>query len=171
MKPPADATPLYRLSWMGLRGLLNTFHRWEVYGAENVPMSGPFILAGNHASFYDPPVFGVGCPRALTYFARSTLFKGTVGKIIRAHNAVPVDRDSGDLAAFRTVFGILKGGGGLLVFPEGTRTNDGHLQSAKPGLGMIAARTGAPIVPARIHGSFRIFNRHMKVPDLDNRLI
>lgn len=164
-----DGTPLYTYSQAALRGIWDLFTGCEAYGMENVPANGPFLLACNHASFLDPPVFGAYSPRALHYFARKTLFIGPFGKLIRKYNAIPIDRDGqSDLHAFREVFKVLKSGGCLLVFPEGTRTSDGRLQTARPGLGMIAARAGVPIVPARIHGSFRIYSRHRKLPDLLN---
>ncbi len=162
-----DATPVYRFGWTLLHGIYHSLHRWEVYGRENIPNTGPFLLACNHVSFLDPPLFGAASPRALHYFARNTLFVGALGKLIRAYNAIPLDRDGGnDIAAFRQVFSILKNDGGLLVFPEGTRSPDGKLQEAKAGIGMIAARAGVPVIPARVFGTYEMLSRHMKRPDL-----
>ncbi len=170
MKNPGTNS-IYRGGWALSRFIFDYFTRWEIYGTENIPKEGPFLLAGNHASFFDPPAFGSACPRELHYFARSTLFVGRFGNLIRQCRAIPVDRDGGnDLQAFREVFKVLRSGGGLLVFPEGTRSDDGALREARPGVGMIAVRAKVPIIPARIHGSFRIFSRHHKLPDLKNRL-
>lgn len=141
-------------------------HRTEVYGAHNVPSAGPFILACNHASFYDPPAFGANLPRELHYFARKTLFKGPLKKIITDLNSIPVDRDGdSDVAAFKRVFSALKTDGGLLLFPEGTRTRNGQLQAAKKGVGLIACRAQVPVVPARIFGSYDVWGKHKKIPD------
>lgn len=147
-------------TWFGL------MHRTEVYGANHVPCTGSFILACNHASFYDPPLCGANLPRELHYFARKTLFKGPLGKIITDLNSIPIDRDGdSDIAAFKRVFNTLKTDGGLLLFPEGTRTRDGQLQSAKKGVGLIACRAQVPVVPVRIFGSYEVWGRHKKIPD------
>lgn len=155
-------------------GLLTWFRLWnrvKVGGAHHVPVEGPFLLACNHASFLDPPVFAVGCPRELHFFARKTLWKGALGPLITRLNAIPVDRDGEqDIEAFRRVFATLKGGGSLLVFPEGTRTPDGALHPAKKGVGLIACRAQVPVVPARVFGSYEMWSRHMKRPRLSASL-
>ena len=164
-------TFFYKLVWATSRTWFELVHKCAVYGAENMPASGSFILAGNHASFYDPPAFGGNLPRELHYFARKTLFKGVLGKMIRDLNAIPVDRDGeSDIAAFKRVFNALKSGGGLLFFPEGTRSPDGHLQPAQKGLGLIACRARVPVVPARIFGSYAVWGRHRKFPDFRHEL-
>ena len=165
MKNPGK-TFFYRLVWTSARTWFGLMHRTEVHGAHNVPSTGPFILACNHASFYDPPAFGANLPRELHYFARKTLFKGTLGKIITDLNSIPVDRDgNSDISAFKSVFSTLKTDGGLLLFPEGTRTQNGQLQPAKKGIGLIACRAQVPVVPARIFGSYDVWGRQKKIPD------
>ena len=160
-------TFFYQLVWSSAQSLFELFHQCEVYGIENIPQSDAFILASNHASFYDPPALGAHLPRELNYFARKTLFKGPLKKIITDLNSIPIDRDGdSDIAAFKKVFTVLKTGGGLLLFPEGTRTEDGHLQSAKKGVGLIACRAQVPVVPARIFGSYSAWGRHRPIPDI-----
>jgi 1-acyl-sn-glycerol-3-phosphate acyltransferase len=80
-------------------------------------------------------------------------------------NTIPVDRDGpGDPGALKKVLGLIKAGNGLLVFPEGTRSLDGNLQPAQPGIGMIVAKTGATVVPVRISGSYEAFPRGRPFP-------
>lgn len=145
------------------------FNRYTIRGARNIPETGPFILASNHASFIDPPLLSSALPkdREIYFFARKSLFKGWFGRLIASLNAVPVDRDGeSDLSAFRTVFKLLNDGHGLLLFPEGTRTPDGRLQVPRKGLGLIACRTGVPIIPARVCGTYTYWGRKQKLPRL-----
>ncbi|HEY2950940.1 MAG TPA: lysophospholipid acyltransferase family protein, partial [Verrucomicrobiae bacterium] len=86
----------YRVGWTFYRLLFATYFRWRVFHPERVPMSGPVILASNHASFLDPPLVGSGVKRALNYLARATLFRYPgVGAILRRVHAVPVNREGG----------------------------------------------------------------------------
>lgn len=157
----------YRNCRAALAGWFYSFNDLKVHGANHVPVEGPFLLACNHASFLDPPVFAVACPRELHFFARNTLWKGYFGTLISSLNAIPIDRNSErDLQSFRRVFAALKEGGSLLVFPEGTRTPDGELHAGKKGIGMIACRAQVPVVPARIFGSYEMWSRHQKLPRL-----
>lgn len=158
----------YWLAWTFSRGVLEAFYRTDVYGTYHIPKNDSFILAGNHASFFDPPAFGCSLPRELAYFARKTLFKpGFPDRLLRQLNSIPVDRDGdSDVGAFKQVFKTLKGERGITLFPEGTRTHDGKLQPAKKGVGLIACKTQVPVVPARIFGTFDAYGRRMKTPSL-----
>lgn len=142
------------------------FFSGESAGQEWIPKSGPFLLASNHASFFDPPAVGCRVPREVYYFARKTLFKpGLRAKLLHAVNTIPVDLESdSDVSALKAVFRLLKQGEGLLLFPEGTRSRTGELQPARPGAGMIACKTGVPVVPVRIFGSFQAYGRNERFP-------
>jgi len=135
--------------------------RGEVSGAEHIPPRGGFIVAANHASVLDPPLIGSRVPRQLAFFARKTLWKGgVISWWLDTVGTIPVDRDSGsDVSAIKRVLQALKDGRAIIVFPEGTRTPTGALQPAKPGVGLLACRTGVPVVPARIFGTFAAFGR------------
>lgn len=143
------------------------FFRGEVAGTEWIPRTGPFILAANHASFFDPPAIGCRVPRQIHYFARKTLFKpGLPDKLLRAVNSIPVDLNSeSDVTALKAVFRLLKNGEGILLFPEGTRTETGELRAPQAGVGMIACKSMVPVVPARIFGSYEAFGRHRPRPE------
>jgi 1-acyl-sn-glycerol-3-phosphate acyltransferase len=80
--------------------------------------------------------------------------KPVLGPVLRRVNCIPIDRDRGDVAAVRAILRLLKEGKRTLVFPEGTRSKDGKLQPARGGLGLIIAKTLAPVVPVRIFGSY-----------------
>lgn len=146
------------------------FHRFEVHGVDNVPKKGAFILASNHLSFFDPPALGCKLPRNLHYFARDTLFVGPLGSLIRSLNSIPVDREKLDLKTLRTVLSVLKGGDPLLVFPEGTRSKDGQIAKVQKGIGLLIAKSGVPVLPARIHGSHEILGPGKMLPRLGKKM-
>jgi 1-acyl-sn-glycerol-3-phosphate acyltransferase len=150
-----DCPRLYRVSRFLFWCLYRTVLRLESHGAENVPASGGCILASNHASFLDPTVIGVCAPRFLRFLARSTLFRFRWSAWwLNGVGAVPLDRDRGDVAALRTSVRVAKKGSALMLFPEGTRSLDGELQAAKPGVGFLVAKAGVPVVPVYVAGSF-----------------
>jgi 1-acyl-sn-glycerol-3-phosphate acyltransferase len=134
-------------------------------GAEHVPSAGPVLIASNHASVLDPALVGVATARELTFLAKAELFDIPLfGGFIRRLNAHPVRREGSDAAALRTALRLLEEGRALLVFPEGTRSEDGQLGPGKPGVGMLAVLSGAPVVPAYIDGSGRAWPRGQRLP-------
>lgn len=156
---------LYRVGWGLSWLLLRIYCRGRVTGAEHLPAAGPVLIAANHASVLDPPFIGAATRRPLTYLGRATLFDHRLfGAVIRRTNAIPVDRDGGGPAGLRVVLQALGGGRAVVLFPEGTRTRDGRLQPLKPGVGLIALKSSAPVVPVWIEGSFRVLSRNRRVP-------
>jgi len=155
----------YRAGWCLSRLVFATYFHWRVYHPERVPIRGPVILAANHASFIDPPLVGAGLKRDINYLARESLFRFPVaGAILRAVNCVPVDRDGGGATGLKAILGRLLAGGGIILFPEGTRTRDGRLQPARSGIGLTVIKSDAPVVPVRVFGTFDAFGRHLKCP-------
>ena len=134
-------------------------------GAEHVPATGPVLLVANHASFLDPPLVGGASPRPLSFLAKAELFRIPLfGGLIHRLNAHPLRREGGDAGALRTALRVLKNGGALLVFPEGTRGQEGILGPAKPGAGMLAVLGGAPVIPVYVRGSGRAWPRGRRFP-------
>jgi len=163
-------TFLYRCAQTIFFLYFKIFHRFRVSGLEHVPSDGAFLLASNHVSFFDPPALGCRVPRDLHYFARKSLFKGLLGKLITAFNSIPVDRESSDVSSFKKALKVLEKGSPLLVFPEGTRSLDGSLQAAKAGVGLIAIKASVPVLPARVIGGFEILGKGCKWPKIGSRL-
>jgi len=127
----------------------------RTYGRENVPKKGGFILASNHASNLDPVALGVACPRALNYMAKHSLFKNPVFSwILYKSNAFPLKRESADLSAIKEAMHRVQSGGGLLLFPEGTRASDGAVRDPQAGIGFLAAKLNVPIIPAFVKGTY-----------------
>lgn len=157
--------PSYFIGWSLFRLMYATYFRWRVFNPENVPATGPVILASNHASFLDPPLVGSGLHRPVNYLARETLFRFPgIGAILRSWNAVPVDREGGGASGLRAILDRLLAGGAILLFPEGTRSKDGQLQPARSGIGLTVIKSNAPVVPVRVFGTFEAYNRNTKVP-------
>lgn len=155
----------YFIGWGSFRLIFSTYFRWRILNPERVPISGPVILAANHASFIDPPMIGSALPREINYLARESLFRfPVVGAILRSWNSVPVDRDSGSGKGLKTILQRLEQGGGIILFPEGTRTSDGQLQPARSGIGLAVIKSTAPVVPVRVFGSFEAYGRRHKFP-------
>lgn len=126
----------------------------ELRGMENLPRNGSVIIASNHRSNFDPPILGGTVPRETHFFAKAELFdKPLLGTLIRYLNAFPVKRGGFDRESLENCLNVLKRGGCLLFFPEGTRAPiDGFLR-AKLGVGWVVSLSGAPVVPVYIHGS------------------
>jgi 1-acyl-sn-glycerol-3-phosphate acyltransferase len=145
--------------------LLRVFFRLRVVGAEHVPPTGPLLLAANHVSLLDPPVVGAAAPRPLQYMAKAELFRVPgLGRLIRWLNAHPVERDGADASALRHALLLLRQGKALLVFPEGTRGVEGRLGPGRPGAGMLAAHSEAPVVPVYVRGTGAVLPRGASRP-------
>jgi 1-acyl-sn-glycerol-3-phosphate acyltransferase len=155
----------YRFCRFLFRVYFYLYHRGRVYNAERLPDNGAFILAGNHISFLDPPFFGLACKREAYYMARDTLFRNPLaGWILRSWHCVPISRDRGDIGAMRTVLRMLGEGKAVLMFPEGTRSEDGQLQEPRAGIGMIVAKANVPVLPMRIFGTERALPKGASLP-------
>ncbi|MBN1826067.1 MAG: 1-acyl-sn-glycerol-3-phosphate acyltransferase [Candidatus Eisenbacteria bacterium] len=144
----------YAFAYQVLRFPLRLLWGFRVEGAEKLPREGGVLVASNHISYADPVVVGSGVPRELHYFAKVELFRNRwFGRMIRSYNAVPVRRGGVERETIARVVAILRGGGALLFFPEGTRSKDGRVGEARPGIGMIALSAGVPIVPVYVRGT------------------
>lgn len=155
----------YLLGYSLSKALAKTFFGYRVIGAENMIEEGPCIIAANHCSYLDPPLVGIACRRAIHYLARKSLLDlPLLGPILPELNVIPVDQKNADRSALMGAIRVVRHGGAVLIFPEGTRSADGELQPARPGLGMIAAKTGAPVVPVHVAGSFAAFPKGAKFP-------
>jgi len=149
--------------WLGYqlsRLVGRLFFRLRVIHPERMLQNGPVILAMNHQSYLDPPLAGTTCDRAIYFLARRTLLDvPLLGRLLPKLNVIPVNQEGIDRSALKSLIRILKAGNAALVFPEGSRTTDGNLQPAERGLGLIIAKTLAPVVPMRIFGAHEALPR------------
>lgn len=141
-----------------------TLHR------DRLPAEGAVLLVANHQSLYDPPAIGrVVRPRACSFLARDTLYKGAFGALIVRLNTIPVNRDAADAASIRAVIRRLRVGAVLLLFPEGTRSPDGSVRPFKRGSALIIKRAGCPVMPVAVEGMQDVWPRSRKLPRLGGR--
>jgi 1-acyl-sn-glycerol-3-phosphate acyltransferase len=103
---------------------------------------------------------GIACDREVYYFARKSLMDiPLLGRILPKLNVIPYDQEGADMSALKSVIRVVRAGEAAVVFPEGTRSRDAQLQPAQSGLGLIVAKTMAPVVPMRIFGAHDAFPR------------
>ena len=145
-----------------VRGVLVPFMRlwWglRIADAERIPAEGAAILTPNHKSFFDSFFLAAATRRHLRFMGKSELFEGRLGKTFVRLGAFPVRRGASDAEALETARVILEQGGLLSLFPEGTRVRDPEgLGVPKRGAVRLALETGAPLVPAAITGTEKLF--------------
>ena len=147
--------PYYWLGYHFSRLLARLFFGFRIIHRERMIQTGPVILAMNHQSFFDPPLAGNACDRAIYFLAKKSLMETPIlGWLLPKLNVIPVDIEGNDRSALKALIRILRAGDCALVFPEGSRTLDGNLQPALRGLGLVIAKTRPPVVPMRIFGAF-----------------
>ncbi len=164
---------IYAISQALIRFFTRIFWRVRAEGRSNIPRQGGVILASSHESFLDPPVVGgFAAPRRPFHMARKTLFfsgekrSGFRTWLGRKYKVIEVDREGTGLGALRDAEAKLRQGETVLIFPEGTRTKDGTVQRFRAGVGLLAVRTGAAVVPVSVDGTRDVWGRGRKVPRL-----
>jgi 1-acyl-sn-glycerol-3-phosphate acyltransferase len=131
-----------------------SWRRLRFEGVENVPVEGPLLVASNHVSNRDPLLFGGYFPQTLFALAKREMFANrALAWFFAGCNSIPVDRGRPDRRAVSLALTVLGRGGRLLVFVEGTRSRDGRMHRAEPGIGFLARRSGVPVLPVAVSGS------------------
>ncbi len=138
----------------------------KIFGRENFPKKGPMIVASNHVSFFDPIIVAISAPRKMNFIARDTLFRSKFfGRILQNLQTFPMKRGSSDIGAFRFFLSKLSNGEIVVIFPEGTRSEDGSLQKPKHGIGFLQITSGADVLPCYVKGSNEALPRGTRFPD------
>ena len=131
----------------------------RILGRKNLPARGPFIVASNHLSWTDVPLIPAYLPYKVVSMAKEEAFHSNIGWMVRFMSAFPVKRGEGDRQSIRAAGEQLKQGKVLLMFPEGTRSKTRTLAKGHAGLGMIALRSGVPVVPVAVWGSEHVLKK------------
>ena len=155
---PRSDTVRHPTRWLLRRG--RPFGRWairrrydvRVHHAERFPSSGPVVVAANHIGIVDGPLMAIFAPRPVHALTKIEMFQGVLGSFLRLVGQVPVDRLNPDPTAVRTALRVLREGGAVGVFPEGTR-GPGDLQTFRTGAAYLAMVTGATVVPLTFLGT------------------
>ncbi len=157
----------YRLCQRVLQLFWVLLYRVRRTGLENIPAEGPILLTPNHQSHLDPPLVGCCCPHRMSYLGRASLFKfAPVAWFIRSLGAFPIEREGRGFGGIKETLRRLRRGEVIMIFPEGARTSDGRIHPFRPGIRMLAIRSGATIVPVAIEGAYQAWPRWRLFPRL-----
>ncbi|SNS40500.1 1-acyl-sn-glycerol-3-phosphate acyltransferase [Micrococcales bacterium KH10] len=172
MARPANAVPgTFGPRWSSKVGwfLAHVVWRTRAVNRSAVPWEGPVILAGNHTGVIDGPVLLGVAPRRLHILVKQEMFDGFVGAVLRGAGQIPVDRNGGR-SALATARAVLKRGGAVGIFPEGSR-GAGQVDDIHGGAAWLALNTGAPVVPVAILGTRRAGEKVGVIPGFRRRLV
>lgn len=132
-------------------GIYKLFYNFKIEGWENVPEKEGVIIASNHRSYADPVILTMPMKRSVTYMAKEELFHNKIfGAFIRFLGAFPVKRGAGDMQVIDDCVDILESGRNVVIFPEGTRSKENKVGRGKTGVALIAAKSGADVLPMGI---------------------
>ncbi len=150
----------YGFKWSVVSPMLHAYFRGQIYGAENVPQSGPLVVVSNHASYFDPLIVSNCVRRPVAYMAKEELFDIPIlARAIKLYGAYPVSRGSADRTAIRSALEYLNNGWAVGVFLQGTRTPNGQITDPKRGAALLAAKAKAPILPVSLWGTEGILEK------------
>ena len=156
---PADGERfplLYHLLRTACTPLLRSLFRLRVIGVERLPASGPFILAANHHNYLDGVVLGAAVPRPVAFLVMPRVYNASPlhPPFHRRLGSIPVNLERPDPGAIKRALRLLEEGRIVGIFPEGPFSQEGRLAPGQPGVAMIALRSGVPVVPAALEGTF-----------------
>jgi 1-acyl-sn-glycerol-3-phosphate acyltransferase len=162
---------VYRTAVGIVGSAVRPLYRVRVEGLDNVPASGPAIIAANHVSFLDSMTITVILPRRITYLAKAEIFDPRFrGWIFRIGGQIPVDRNNPGGEPMLAGMRVLDLGGILGVHPEGTRSPDGRLYRGKTGVARLAHASGATVIPTGVTGSHAIYPKEARFPKLRGQI-
>ncbi len=154
---------LYRFVNFIARVIFFPFTRRTIRGSENMPKSGGVILVANHQHFHDVFNLAAAFKRRIVFMAKKELYKHKFfGRLFRAYGSFPIDRGASDVAAIREALSHLNNEEVIVVFPEGTRISGSEIGDFKGGTALLAAKSGAQVLPVAIIGDGKPFT-HLKV--------
>jgi 1-acyl-sn-glycerol-3-phosphate acyltransferase len=147
---------LYRVLRTGCGRILRSRFEYRISGLERLPASGPFILAANHHNYLDGVVLGVALPRPISFLVMPRVFHASPlhPPFHRRIGSIPINLERPDPGAIKRVLRALHDGRIVGIFPEGPFSREGCLVTGQPGVALIALRSGVPVVPAAIEGTY-----------------
>lgn len=162
---------IYRIPRFLFKMMFKWLYRLTVYGNDVSKCPEGAIIASNHASYFDPPLLGACWPEEVHYLARNSLFSNSFfGDLLRRVNAHPVVQQGINKTVLKYICQLIKSGKKVVIFPEGSRTFDGEMSAAKPGVATVAMMAKCPIIPAYVHGMYEVWPRQKKIPRLRGKI-
>ena len=163
-KKPEDREIGYKILTPFMRPLFKFFYSPKIIGAEKIPSDSAVVIAGNHKHVYDQCLTIMATKRVIHYMAKKEYFDGMLAPFFRAVGCIPVDRSRRDFSSAMSALRVLKDGGAIGIFPEGTRNRtDAFLLEFKPGAATLAKKTGAYIVPCGLTGEYKFRSKTLTV--------
>jgi len=163
--------PWLKVLWFDIcecfcRVTLKLLYRFRIEGEPRVPLDGPCLFVSNHQSFLDPIVNGCAVvDRQLTAIARQSLFKfPPLAWLMRSFGAIELRDEAGDVGAFRAAIEELRAGRSVLIYPEGSRSQDGMVQEFREGVALLIRRAKVPVIPMGIEGAHDAWPRGRRFP-------
>lgn len=152
--------------------LVRALYRPEIRGVENIPATGPVLLAPNHRAALDTGVITFTAMRQVKFLGKAEYFtgRGLRGKLMAGFlgglGYVPVERGNAQagLAALEAARKVLDAGGAFAIYPEGTRSLDGRLHRGHTGVAALALATGAKVVPVALSGTEDLQPEGKRIP-------
>jgi 1-acyl-sn-glycerol-3-phosphate acyltransferase len=153
---PRERLWLWRAGFPPVRALVNAVVPVHVEGREHLPGTGGYLLVSNHISWLDPPMLEFALEVPIRFMAKQEVFSVPIlGFVLRAIGNFPIRRGESDRRALETALRILAAGQPIGFFPEGTRSKDGCLRRARPGIAFLARRSAVPVLPVAVMGTRR----------------
>ncbi|HXR27098.1 MAG TPA: lysophospholipid acyltransferase family protein [Candidatus Baltobacteraceae bacterium] len=169
-----STSPFLRLASIVLRGVFGAVARVRYEGPAALVRTGPLLLVANHTSNIDPPLVAAWLQprlgRPIQFLAKEQLFVPALRPLLEHAGAILVRAGGSDVQAYHDALVVLRGGGIVGLFPEGTRSADGLLGEARPGVALLAMRAGVPILPVAISGAQRFLPREGRIPRWGTRI-
>jgi len=157
-------SPTYRICHSIARLVGHVCFHHDVIHRDRLIEDGPALIVCNHVSYLDPPMVGIAYRKEIWFLARKSLFRGFGAWLYPRLNVIPVNQDQPDMTGLKNIIRLLQRGERVLLFPEGSRSWDGTPQKGEPGVGLVIAKTGAPVQPLRIFGAHEAMPRGTTLP-------
>lgn len=164
MKKPEEREFGYKFLTPLMRPLFRFFYSPKIIGAEKIPKDSAIVIAGNHKHVYDQCLTIMATKRVIHYMAKKEYFDGKLAPLFRTAGCIPVDRSKRDFSSAMSAMKVLKKGGAIGIFPEGTRNKtDDFLLKFKTGAVAMAKKSDAYIVPFGLTGDYKFRSKNLTI--------